>query len=173
MGGLCGHAGVFSTAHDISLLLHGYLHQLSAPSPSPPSFFLNSTTIATFTALQNASQSSRAYGWTINTPLVKDYGYDNSCGEMSEETFMHTGYTGTCCCVDPSTSTPMWTVILTNRWRPLLSSPLSPSLTPLRIYNCDGQLCPSGSSDAVKAIYKEFNSQARRIFYPTAAAPAP
>jgi CubicO group peptidase (beta-lactamase class C family) len=122
MGGLCGHAGVFSTAHDISLLLHGYLHQLSAPSPSPPSFFLNSTTIATFTALQNASQSSRAYGWTINTPLVKDYGYDNSCGEMSEETFMHTGYTGTCCCVDPSTSTPMWTVILTNRWRPLLSS---------------------------------------------------
>ncbi len=35
-----------------------------------------------------------------------------------------------------------------------------------RIYNCDGQLCPTGSSSAVKAIYKEFNTEANHLFYP-------
>lgn len=114
MGGLCGHAGVFSTAYDISLLLHGYLRQIFHPTSN--SFFLNSSTIDLFTKIKNISQSSRAYGWTINTPVIADYGYDNSCGEMSNQTFMHTGYTGTCCCVDPSLQSPMWTVILTNRY---------------------------------------------------------
>ena len=72
---------------------------------------------------------TRAYGWTVNTPLAKDYGYDNSCGEMSEQTFMHTGYTGTCCCVDPAPESPMWTVILTNRYCLLCTHPTFPDTT--------------------------------------------
>ena len=35
-----------------------------------------------------------------------------------------------------------------------------------RIYNCDGQLCPTGSSDPVKQIYKRFNSAAVKLFAP-------
>jgi len=35
-----------------------------------------------------------------------------------------------------------------------------------RIYNCDGQLCPTGSSDLVKQIYKRFNSAAVKLFAP-------
>lgn len=33
-----------------------------------------------------------------------------------------------------------------------------------RIYNCDGQLCPTGSSDAVKEVYRKFNTEAVRLF---------
>lgn len=122
MGGICGHAGVFSTAPDISLFLNGYLQRSLENSNLNENdndnnniFFLNSTTVKLFTTIANISQSSRALGWTINTPLISDYGYDQSCGTMSNLTYMHTGYTGTCFCVDPSPSTPMWSVILTNR----------------------------------------------------------
>jgi len=37
---------------------------------------------------------------------------------MSPETFMHTGYTGTCICIDPVNQ--LYSVVLTNRY-PLLS----------------------------------------------------
>ena len=33
---------------------------------------------------------------------------------MSTQTFMHTGYTGTCVCIDPVNN--LWSVILTNRY---------------------------------------------------------
>jgi hypothetical protein len=33
-----------------------------------------------------------------------------------------------------------------------------------RIYNCDGQLCPTGSSDAVKEVYRRFNSAAVKLY---------
>ena len=44
---------------------------------------------------------------------MKDFGYDHSCGVMSNATFMHTGYSGTCMCADPHNK--LWSVILTNR----------------------------------------------------------
>jgi CubicO group peptidase (beta-lactamase class C family) len=119
MGGICGHAGVFSTARDVGQFLLYMLVQArggGGEAGSTHTFpkFLNATTVTLFTTLHNSSQSSRALGWSINTPEAKDFGYDNSCGTMSTLTFMHTGYTGTCVCVDPS-SPPMWSVILTNR----------------------------------------------------------
>ena len=39
-----------------------------------------------------------------------------------------------------------------------------PTHTQTRIYNCDGQLCPTGSSDPVKQIYKRFNTAAVELF---------
>lgn len=44
---------------------------------------------------------------------VSDYGFNNSCGTMSPETFMHIGYTGTCICVDPVNR--IYSVVLTTR----------------------------------------------------------
>jgi hypothetical protein len=40
---------------------------------------------------------------------------------------------------------------------------LSPAAC-VRIYNCDGQLCPTGSSDAVKEVYRRFNSAAVKLY---------
>jgi hypothetical protein len=66
---------------------------------------------------------------------------------MSVHTFMHTGYTGTCICVDPDPLHGLYTVILTNR-----------------IYNCEGQLCETGSSDAVKEVYRTFNTAVVQLY---------
>lgn len=140
MGGIAGHAGVFSTAPDIGRFLSYMLEVLKSEDANfGIDKILNKTTLQYFTTIHNSTQSSRALGWSTNSNESKDYGFDHSCGTMSPLTFMHTGYTGTCMCADPESG--LWSVILTTR-----------------IYNCQGQLCPSGSSDAVKSIYKEFNT---------------
>jgi CubicO group peptidase (beta-lactamase class C family) len=110
MGGIAGHAGVFSTAGDVGKFL---AFMLLDSEDNEAEDFLNKTTIGYFTSIYNSSQSSRALGWTTNSAEVKDFGYDNSCGTMGEAAFMHTGYTGTCMCADPSTG--LWSVVLTNR----------------------------------------------------------
>lgn len=147
MGGIAGHAGVFSTAVDVGRFLSRMLRTLAEATDATASgteatsdFFINATTIKLFTTINNVTQSSRALGWDTNTPLVKTYGYDNSCGTMSDTSFMHIGYTGTCVCVDPVNL--MWSVVLTNR-----------------AYNCDAQSCPPEISADVKAVYREFNSE--------------
>jgi len=188
MGGIGGHAGVFSTIGDLGIFAQFMMQQrmnadmgidmelvggpsshlqASAPTPTTPTTpttpfqmdpapphsnlpdslfpdFLLPSTVKLFTTVHNSSQSSRALGWSTNSPLAPDYGYDHSCGAMSVDTFMHTGYTGTCICIDPR---GLYTVILTNR-----------------VYNCQGQLCDAGSSDAVKQIYRTFNTAAVRMF---------
>ena len=68
--------------------------------------FLNATTVSFFTREYNHSQSSRALGWNTNDPTVygmsralkqskvtsPDYGWNQTCGELSPTTFTHIGY---------------------------------------------------------------------------------
>ena len=61
----------------------------------PTDSFLNSTTVATFTTVYNATQSTRALGWDTN-------GANGPCGSMSATAFTHTGATGQC--VGPAVS---------------------------------------------------------------------
>jgi CubicO group peptidase (beta-lactamase class C family) len=88
MGGIAGHAGVFSTAPDVATLAQYLLHQaVAARSASPQSApaslhsvagsekanvlpFLNATTVKLFSTVYNVTQSSRALGWSTNTPKV-------------------------------------------------------------------------------------------------------
>ena len=91
LGGIAGHAGLFSSALDLEKFLRAYLW----PSPNR---FLNTSTIATFTREYNNTQSSRALGWNTNDPTAYDYGWDLSCGNMSRLTYTHVGYTGTQVC---------------------------------------------------------------------------
>lgn len=147
MGGIAGHAGVFSTAPDVAKFMK-YMITTRDGSSQAASNFLNASTIQLFTTIKNVTQSSRAYGWTTNSFRDSDnadYGYDHSCGSMSGDTFMHIGYTGTCMCGDPKSS--LWSVILTNR-----------------AYNCQQQKCPTELSDAVKTVYRKFNSVAAESF---------
>ena len=89
MGGIAGHAGLFSTAHDLFALLHALLFA------SPTDLFLNNATVHLFTTVYNNSQSSRALGWDTNNYQSSDY---LGCGNLSSASWTHTGYTGTEVC---------------------------------------------------------------------------
>lgn len=108
LGGIAGHAGVFSNAPDLLKLVQ----RLVWATPTGDGF-LNSTTVRLWTTAQNLTQSSRALGWDTNAWGVNTY---RGCGNMSTVTFTHTGYTGTQICADVSRG--LVTILLTNRCYP-------------------------------------------------------
>ena len=88
LGGISGHAGVFSTVDDALKFMRVWM---GAEDPE----YLNRTTIQLFTTVANLTQSSRALGWDTNENPKR------WCGSMSNRTFFHIGYTGTQFCGDP------------------------------------------------------------------------
>jgi len=113
MGGISGHAGLFSTVDDVIALLRAWLF---APQTSSSNILFNSTTTTLFVTQANHSQSSRALGWNTNADDADDYGFSHGCGTLSTQTFMHTGYTGPTICADPVRR--IGTVMLCNRVYP-------------------------------------------------------
>lgn len=106
IGGISGHAGIFSTAPDLAafcqMLLNGgtYAHQR----------ILARATIAEFTARQQLSGGVRTLGWAVPTE-------GGSSGHfMGPHTFGHTGFTGTSIWIDPDRQ--LFVVFLTNRVQP-------------------------------------------------------
>jgi CubicO group peptidase (beta-lactamase class C family) len=105
LGGVAGHAGLFSSARDLAvlaqLLLNGGVYgdvRLLQPA-----------TIARWTARQGP-RSSRALGW--DTP-----GPNSSAGRyFSPRSFGHTGFTGTSFWIDPERG--LFVILLTNRVNP-------------------------------------------------------
>ena len=91
MGGVSGHAGLFSTAMDTFRLMRGLMF------PKEDTKFVNATTFNHFTTIHDPLQSPRALGWDTNNYLVRDY---SGCGNFSSNSFMHSGYTGTQVCGD-------------------------------------------------------------------------
>jgi len=110
MGGIAGHAGLFSNVLDIAQLVDALMFH---PLPG----FLTPETVHYFVREWNHTQSSRALGWNTNDPDVVDEGWDQVCGDkLSPVTFLHTGYTGTMICAD--TQNEFYTILLTNRVYP-------------------------------------------------------
>ena len=70
MGGISGHAGIFSNLEDT----YNFMIRQMYPPAEPDLFGLNATTLAFFHKEYNHSQSSRALGWNTNDPTVFDYG---------------------------------------------------------------------------------------------------
>jgi len=105
MGGVAGHAGLFSTAGDLAifaqmLLNGGQYNGVRIVSP---------TTVARWTAPQ-VRGSSRALGW--DTPSAV-----SSAGHFfSPRSFGHTGFTGTSIWIDPTRD--LFVILLTNRVNP-------------------------------------------------------
>ena len=99
LGGIAGHAGVFTNIRDGLELMKVWLY---ATDPDQ----LNSTTIDLWTKVANLTQSSRALGWDTNDQAYK------WCGSFSKRTFLHIGYTGTELCGDPELGVA--TVVLAN-----------------------------------------------------------
>ena len=106
MGGVSGHAGLFSTAEDLARFAQMYLRGGTLGSAK----IFTPETIATFTVRQNPAISHRALGWETATR-------GNSAGSrMSPAAFGHTGFTGTSIWIDPMQD--LFVILLTNRVNP-------------------------------------------------------
>ena len=104
MGGVAGHAGLFSTADDLSR----FAQALLTGSTMLPSLMVEKMT----TPQQPPSaQVLRGFGWDIDTP------YSSNRGDLLPVgSFGHTGFTGTSLWIDPTTRT--YLIILTNAVHP-------------------------------------------------------
>jgi beta-glucosidase-like glycosyl hydrolase/CubicO group peptidase (beta-lactamase class C family) len=106
MGGVAGHAGLFSTAGDIAIfaqmMLNGgiYAHRR----------LLRRATIEQFTTRVTIGDSARALGWDVPT------GSSSSGAHFSRGSYGHLGFTGTSLWVDPQRGA--FVVLLTNRVHP-------------------------------------------------------
>lgn len=100
MGGVAGHAGIFSTAADLSVFAQMMLNGGEYNGVR----ILAESTVTMFTT---RAAGHRALGW--DTP-TGSYG---SGHYLSEDAFGHTGYTGTSMWIDPDRG--MFVILLTNR----------------------------------------------------------
>jgi CubicO group peptidase (beta-lactamase class C family) len=111
MGGIAGHAGLFSNASDLAKL---YLMLLNKGSWNEKNYF-NQSTIDLFTAY-NTDNSRRGLGFDKpekNNATSKD---PYPCLSASPSTYGHTGFTGTCVWADPEKE--LLFIFLSNRVYP-------------------------------------------------------
>lgn len=105
MGGVAGHAGLFSSAPDLSIFVQMILNGGVYDGVR----IVKAATIARWTAPQGRG-SSRALGWDTPSP-------NSSAGHFfSPRSFGHTGFTGTSIWVDPTRD--VFVILLTNRVNP-------------------------------------------------------
>lgn len=102
VGGVAGHAGLFSSAPDLAI----FAQMLLNGGEYKGVHILKAATIARWTARQDPG-SSRALGW--DTPSAQ-----SSAGHyFSLRSFGHTGFTGTSIWIDPERN--LFVILLTNR----------------------------------------------------------
>jgi len=103
LGGVAGHAGLFSTADDLALLARMLL--------SSESKILSRKTLADFIAPHDVPNAIRALGWDVSSA------YSNNRGTtLSPRAIGHGGYTGTSLWIDPGQD--LFIVFLSNRVHP-------------------------------------------------------
>ncbi|OBA59491.1 serine hydrolase [Mycobacterium sp. 1100029.7] len=152
MGGVAGHAGVFSTAHDVSIFAQALLDRLAG---RPSVFPLMRTTLETMTSPQQPGHSAQqleaanaaARAAIATTPNVTDpllaprypaitgenlrgFGWDIDTADSTARgvvfpigSFGHTGFTGTSVWMDPGSNT--YVVLLSNSIHVRGSPPMS------------------------------------------------
>jgi uncharacterized protein YbbC (DUF1343 family)/CubicO group peptidase (beta-lactamase class C family) len=101
MGGVAGHAGVFSTGDDLARFAQALLDGGRG--------VLTPATVAKMTSPQQPASSTvlRGFGWDIDSPLSSNRGELLPVGGYG-----HTGFTGTSLWIDPATKT--YIILLTN-----------------------------------------------------------
>lgn len=106
MGGVAGHAGLFSTADDVARFAQAMLDGGGAGALR----ILRPSTAAQATSAANPNGGfvQRGLGWDLDSPYAADWS-----GLFSPGTYGHTGYTGTSLWIDPTSR--LYVVVLTNR----------------------------------------------------------
>jgi len=134
MGGVSGHAGLFSTAAEVARLMQMVLDGGELDGHR----YLSRKTVETFTSRHFAKQGNRrALGF--DKPLLNGGPNGPTCAEASQQSFGHTGFTGTMVWVDPDYN--LVYVFLSNRVHPS-STPNKLAQMNIRtdilstIYNC-------------------------------------
>jgi uncharacterized protein YbbC (DUF1343 family)/CubicO group peptidase (beta-lactamase class C family) len=113
MGGVAGHAGVFSTADDLARFAQAMLDR---------KFVVSAAAIEKLTTPQQPATATvlRGLGWDIESPFSSNRGELLPVGG-----FGHTGFTGTSMWIDPVTDT--YIILLTNAVHPRAKAP-SPAI---------------------------------------------
>jgi CubicO group peptidase (beta-lactamase class C family) len=121
LGGVAGHAGVFSTAEDLAILAQMVLndgryegHQILKPG-----------TVQAMEQVQTLAGHAHALGWEVDQPWYMG-------ALASPDTLGHTGFSGTSIVVD--TKDDLICILLTNRVHPTRSGP---SVNPYRAQLAD------------------------------------
>jgi len=104
MGGVAGHAGLFSTADDLATFAQALIDGRTILSP---------LTVEKMTTPQQPPTATavRGLGWDIDSPLSSNRGELLPVGS-----FGHTGWTGTSLWIDPTTNT--YIIVLSNSVHP-------------------------------------------------------
>src|SRR5690606_11866304 len=104
LGGVAGHAGLFSTAHDLSIFAALMVNGGELDGVR----IFDRSAVELFTRRQPGVET-RALGW--DTPALSGTGAGGL--RISSDAFGHTGFAGTSLWVDPQRGT--WVVLLSNR----------------------------------------------------------
>jgi SSS family transporter len=132
MGGVAGHAGVFSNAHDVSLFCQALLDKLlrntgpfplsqatlrMATIPNEPATAVHTATIFTQDGKTTTGVASRGLGWDLNSAFSRPRGeiFPISTREHPGS-FGHTGFTGTSIWIDPVSDS--YVILLANAIHP-------------------------------------------------------
>lgn len=109
MGGVAGHAGVFTTADDLTV----FARMMASGGTSQRQPVLRPDSIAAMTRPQSppGGPALRGLGWDIASPYA---GF--IAPAFSPRSFGHTGYTGTALWIDPETKS--FLIVLSNRLHP-------------------------------------------------------
>ncbi len=108
MGGISGHAGLFSTADDLALFAQAFLNGGALNGAT----ILQPETVLQMTSPQSPpGKTQRGLGWDLAPAFLSD-----SVDAAQPQSYFHLGYTGTALWIDPLTKT--YVILLTNRVYP-------------------------------------------------------
>jgi CubicO group peptidase (beta-lactamase class C family) len=110
MGGVAGHAGLFSTADDVAVFAQNLLDRLAG---RPSRFPLSRRALELMVKPEQPADSKalRGFGWDIDSPYSGNRGTIFPVGS-----FGHTGFTGTSLWMDPASDT--YVILLANSVHP-------------------------------------------------------
>jgi uncharacterized protein YbbC (DUF1343 family)/CubicO group peptidase (beta-lactamase class C family) len=109
LGGVAGHAGLFSTARDLAIYCDAMLRGARAGDESAR--IMSRATEAEMLRPREVAGNRRALGWDSRS------GYSTNRGELfSDRAFGHGGFTGTAMWVDPELD--LFVIFLSNRLHP-------------------------------------------------------
>jgi CubicO group peptidase (beta-lactamase class C family) len=108
LGGVAGHAGLFSTADDLAI----YVRMILRGGEVNGKRILSPKTVRLMTTPREVPGGLRAYGWDVQTAFSSNRGDLFPRGES----FGHTGFTGTSLWIDPKSDSAV--IFLSNRVHP-------------------------------------------------------
>ncbi|WP_425395175.1 exo-beta-N-acetylmuramidase NamZ domain-containing protein [Aeoliella sp.] len=151
LGGVAGHAGLFSTADDLSIYAEALLNG-GAPVVSP-------RTLAEWTTPRNVDGSMRGLGWDMRS------GYSKNRGEMmSPRAFGHGGFTGTAMWIDPELD--LFVIFLSNRVHPNGKGEVNRLAGRIGTIASAGCLTSAGNDESSKPVVLGIDALAEDDFRP-------